>query len=68
MGCRLDRDGDIASALHAASAISSDAIQRKEQGYVRPETFTHGSSAQRTAAFQKGVDGGVTACIPVEKR
>jgi len=54
--------GDLEEALNAASAIGDDTLQRKSQGYVRPETFTHGSSAQRTAAFRKGYDGGASAC------
>jgi hypothetical protein len=59
--------GDVQEALHAAAAIGDDAIQRQEQGYVRPDTFTHGSSAQRTAAFQRGLDGGAPACLGAER-
>ncbi|HEY0190351.1 MAG TPA: neutral zinc metallopeptidase [Kofleriaceae bacterium] len=54
--------GDLQEALTAASAIGDDTLQRKSQGYVRPETFTHGTSAQRTASFRKGYDGGAAAC------
>jgi uncharacterized protein len=54
--------GDIDQALNAASQIGDDTLQRKEQGYVRPETFTHGTSAQRKASFEKGYEGGREAC------
>jgi predicted metalloprotease len=54
--------GDIDQALNAASQIGDDTLQRKEQGYVRPETFTHGTSAQRKASFEKGYEGGRQAC------
>jgi predicted metalloprotease len=54
--------GDVDEALHAASAIGDDTLQRKTQGRVQPETWTHGSSAQRTASFRKGYEGGPQAC------
>ncbi|MGN6107856.1 MAG: KPN_02809 family neutral zinc metallopeptidase [Kofleriaceae bacterium] len=54
--------GDMDEALNAAAAIGDDTIQRKTQGRVQPETWTHGSAAQRSASFQKGFDGGITAC------
>ncbi|MDQ3365385.1 MAG: neutral zinc metallopeptidase [Myxococcota bacterium] len=54
--------GDIDEALTAAAAIGDDTIQRKTQGRVQPETWTHGSAAQRSAAFKKGLQGGVAAC------
>ena len=56
-GWRLD-SGDIETALHAASQIGDDALQRRAQGTVVPETFTHGTSAQRVAWFKRGVDSG----------
>jgi len=55
--------GDIDEALHAASQIGDDTLQKEEQGYVQPEKFTHGSSAQRVAALRKGWDGGAQACM-----
>lgn len=46
--------GDIEEALSAASAVGDDAIQRKMQGHVNPDSFTHGSSEQRMEWFMKG--------------
>jgi predicted metalloprotease len=54
--------GDIDEALNAAAQIGDDTIQRKTQGRVQPETWTHGSAAQRSSAFKKGYQGGVSAC------
>jgi len=54
--------GDIDEALNAASQIGDDTIQRKTQGRVQPETFTHGSAAQRSGAFRQGYQGGAPAC------
>jgi predicted metalloprotease len=54
---------DVAEALQAAAAIGDDRLQRMSQGYVAPETFTHGSSAQRVEWFRRGLDAGqVSAC------
>ena len=50
--------GDIETALHAASQIGDDTLQRRAQGTVVPETFTHGTSAQRVAWFKRGVSSG----------
>ena len=50
--------GDIAEALNAASAIDDDRMQRASQGYVVPESFTHGSSEQRSHWFQQGLTQG----------
>jgi predicted metalloprotease len=55
--------GDIDEALNAAAQIGDDTLQKKAQGYVQPEKFTHGTSAQRKAAFQRGYDGGADACF-----
>ena len=54
--------GDIDEALNAAAQIGDDTLQRKTQGHVQPETWTHGSAEQRSAAFKKGYSGGISAC------
>ena len=55
--------GDIEEGLNAASAIGDDRIQRKTQGYVVPDAFTHGSAAQRVRWFKLGLDrGNLQAC------
>jgi hypothetical protein len=51
-------EGDIEEALNAASSIGDDRIQRQSQGYVTPDSFTHGSSAQRMRWFKRGFDTG----------
>lgn len=51
-------DGDIEEALSAASAVGDDAIQKRTQGHVVPDGFTHGSSAQRVYWFKKGFSSG----------
>lgn len=50
--------GDIEEALNAASAIGDDRLQKQAGGYVVPESFTHGSSAQRVRWFKKGMTSG----------
>jgi hypothetical protein len=50
--------GDIQEALNAANAIGDDRLQKETQGYVVPETFTHGTSKQRMYWFKKGFDTG----------
>ena len=50
--------GDIEEALNAASAIGDDRLQREMQGRVNPESFTHGTSAQRMYWFKKGFQSG----------
>jgi predicted metalloprotease len=54
--------GDVDEALNAAAQIGDDTIQRRTQGRVQPETWTHGSAAQRSSAFRRGLGGGVAAC------
>jgi uncharacterized protein len=55
--------GDIEDGLNAAAAIGDDMIQRRTQGYVVPDAFTHGSSAQRVKWFRRGLETGqVKAC------
>jgi hypothetical protein len=51
-------EGDIDEALSAAHAVGDDAIQSKVQGHIVPESFTHGTSAQRKAWFMKGYKSG----------
>jgi len=56
-------EGDIAEALAAAQAIGDDTLQQQSQGYVRPESFTHGSSEQRALWFTTGLEqGSLQAC------
>jgi predicted metalloprotease len=55
--------GDIDEALNAAAAIGDDALQRKSQGQIVPDSFTHGTSEQRQRWFHKGLEtGSVKAC------
>jgi predicted metalloprotease len=56
-GWRLE-PGDIETALNAAAQIGDDNLQRKSRGTVVPETFTHGTSAQRVTWFRRGLDSG----------
>lgn len=57
---RLDwmEEGDLEEALNAASAIGDDRLQKRTQGQVVPDSFTHGSSAQRVRWFRIGFDSG----------
>ncbi|WP_017822128.1 KPN_02809 family neutral zinc metallopeptidase, partial [Brucella melitensis] len=50
--------GDLEEALNAAHQIGDDTLQRRSQGYVVPESFNHGTSAQRAKWFQRGFDSG----------
>jgi hypothetical protein len=60
---RILEAGDIEEGLRAAAAVGDDTLQRKSQGYVQPETFTHGSSDQRLRWFRHGLDTGqLSAC------
>ena len=61
--------GDIEEAMNAAQQIGDDALQRKSQGTVRPESFTHGTSAQRMTWFKLGLQtGSVPQCNTFEAR
>lgn len=57
-GKGLLEKGDIEEALNAANAIGDDRLQQQSQGYVEPESFTHGTSAQRMYWFKKGYETG----------
>jgi predicted metalloprotease len=60
---KIVHEADVEAGLAAAASVGDDRLQRAAQGYVSPEKFTHGTSAQRTAAFKKGLDSGqVSAC------
>jgi predicted metalloprotease len=50
--------GDFEEAIGAASAVGDDRIQKQSQGYVVPDAFTHGTSAQRIAWFRRGYETG----------
>jgi len=50
--------GDLEEALNAAAQIGDDTLQRKSRGTVVPESFTHGTSAQRMQWFKRGYEGG----------
>lgn len=51
-------EGDIEEALSAANAVGDDAIQKRSQGHVVPDSFTHGTSEQRMYWFKKGFETG----------
>ena len=55
---KILEQGDIKEGLNAASAIGDDNIQRKTQGRVVPDAFTHGTSKQRVGWFKRGLDSG----------
>ena len=57
-GTLVLEEGDVESALAAASAIGDDRLQQEAQGRVVPDSFTHGSSEQRVRWFQRGLQGG----------
>ena len=54
-------NGDVETALNAATAIGDDALQRQAQGQVVPDSFTHGTSAQRVRWFKRGIATGIVA-------
>jgi hypothetical protein len=53
--------GDVEAALRAAAAVGDDTLQKRIQGYVVPESFTHGTAEQRTSWFQRGLTNGTIA-------
>lgn len=62
-------NGDIETALNAATAIGDDALQRQAGGEVVPDSFTHGSSAQRVRWFTRGIESGdIAQCNTFEAR
>jgi predicted metalloprotease len=54
----LIETADIEEGLRAASAIGDDRLQRQSQGYVVPDSFTHGTSEQRLTWFRRGLESG----------
>lgn len=64
----LLQSGDVEEALGAASAIGDDRLQRQTQGTVVPESFTHGTSAQRVQWFRRGLDVGTTEACDTFRR
>jgi predicted metalloprotease len=59
----LLEQGDLEEALNAATQIGDDTLQKRTQGYVVPESFNHGTSAQRSTWFKRGFDSGkLSAC------
>jgi predicted metalloprotease len=55
--------GDIGEAMNAAAKIGDDALQKQSQGYVVPDSFTHGTSAQRMRWFNAGLaSGDIDSC------
>jgi uncharacterized protein len=59
--------GDVEEAMNAASAIGDDRIQARTQGSIRPESFTHGTSAQRLSWFRRGLESGDPGAGPGPK-
>lgn len=60
---RVLEEGDIQEGMNAAAAVGDDRLQRAQQGYVVPDSFTHGSSAQRVRWFQTGLrTGSINSC------
>jgi len=55
---KILEQGDVEEGLNAAAAIGDDRLQRQSRGYVSPESFTHGSSAQRVRWFKRGLATG----------
>ena len=63
LGRKATVSGDVEAAMKTAAAIGDDRLQKQAQGYVIPDSFTHGSSEQRQRWFQTGLkQGTVQAC------
>jgi predicted metalloprotease len=61
--------GDVEEAMNAATAIGDDRLQMQSRGYVTPESFSHGTSAQRVRWFRKGLDSGqINQCNTFQAR
>ena len=58
---QIIEQGDVEAALNAASAVGDDTIQRRTQGHVVPDSFTHGTAKQRMTWFKRGLDSGSVA-------
>ncbi len=66
---RIIEPGDVEAAMRTASAIGDDRLQRRTQGYVVPDAFTHGSSEQRVRWFMNGLKSGkVASCDTYQTR
>jgi uncharacterized protein len=66
---RFIDEADVRQAMQAAAAIGDDMLQRRSQGYVVPDSFTHGSSAQRQRWFMTGLRSGqVSSCNTFQAR
>ena len=60
---RIVNQRDVSAAMRAAAAVGDDRLQRLGQGYVNPESFTHGTSAERAQWFRRGFETGrIAAC------
>jgi hypothetical protein len=55
---KILEEGDVEEGMNAASAVGDARIMKQQQGYVVPDAFTHGTSAQRVRWFTKGLKSG----------
>jgi predicted metalloprotease len=66
---KITDDADVAAGLRAAASVGDDRLQRMATGHVSPESFTHGSSAQRTTWFRRGLQSGdIASCDTFAER
>ena len=66
---RFLEPGDVEATVQAASAIRDDALQKQSQGHVVPDSFTHGTSAQRVRWLRRGLESGqVNDCDTIAAR